>query len=60
MRSSKRYKALDETAVMGSVCRHEIPARFFNLFHGERSDYCFCDAVEIIIQIYIGYAMQYT
>ena len=37
MRSSKRYKALDETAVMGSVCRHEIPMRFFNLLHGERS-----------------------
>ncbi|XP_065899662.1 uncharacterized protein [Dysidea avara] len=35
LRSSKRYKALDETAVMGSICRHEVPLRFFNLFHGE-------------------------
>ncbi|XP_065893500.1 uncharacterized protein [Dysidea avara] len=36
LRSNKRFKALDETAVMGSVCRHEVPLRFFNLFHGER------------------------
>lgn len=36
LRSNKRYKALDETAVMGSICRHEIPLRFINLFHGER------------------------
>ncbi|XP_065906278.1 uncharacterized protein [Dysidea avara] len=39
LRSSKRYKALDETAVMGSICRHEVPLRFFNLFHGERISY---------------------
>lgn len=40
LRSSKRYKALDETAVMGSVCRHEVPLRFFNLLHGERLVAC--------------------
>ena len=36
LRSSTRYKALDETAIFGSACRHEFPALFFNLKHGER------------------------
>lgn len=36
LRSASRYHALDETALFGSVCRHEIPAIFFNLKHGER------------------------
>lgn len=36
LRSSKRYKALDETALFGVACRHEFPVAFVNLKHGER------------------------
>ena len=36
MRSKSRFAALDETAVFGSICRHEFPQRFLNLKHGER------------------------
>lgn len=36
LRSLKRYKALDETALFGVACRHEFPAAFVNLKHGER------------------------
>ena len=36
LRSSTRFRALDETAVFGSACRHEFPALFLNLKHGER------------------------
>lgn len=36
LRSSNRYKALDETAVFGCACRHEFPLMFINLKHGER------------------------
>ena len=37
LRSSNRYKALDETAVFGCACRHEFPLMFIDLKHGERS-----------------------
>ena len=33
LRSSKRYKALDETALFGVACRHEFPVAFVNLKH---------------------------
>lgn len=36
LRSRSRYAALDETAVFGSICRHEFPHRFLNMKHGER------------------------
>ena len=36
LRSSTRYRALEETAVFGSACRHEFPALFLNLKHGEK------------------------
>ena len=36
LRSNSRFRALDETALFGSACRHEFPAIFFNLKHGER------------------------
>ena len=36
LRSNTRYKVLDETGVMGIVCRHEFPYRLYNLRHGER------------------------
>lgn len=36
LRSSNRYKALDETALFGCACRHEFPLMFINLKHGER------------------------
>ena len=36
LRSKTRYKALDETGVIGIVCRHEFPYRLYNLRHGER------------------------
>ena len=36
LRSSNRYKALDETGVFGSACRHESPKLFLDMKHGER------------------------
>lgn len=36
MRSSTRFRALDETALYGVSCRHEFPTLFCNLIHGER------------------------
>lgn len=36
LRAKSRYRALDETAVIGSCCRHEFPRRFFSSNHGER------------------------
>ena len=36
LRSSTRYKSLDETAVFGCACRHEFPLMFIDLKHGER------------------------
>ncbi|XP_064384583.1 uncharacterized protein LOC135333546 isoform X3 [Halichondria panicea] len=39
LRSKSRYAALDETAVFGSICRHEFPQRFLNMKHGERLAY---------------------
>ena len=42
LRSSSRYSALDETGVMGAVCRHEIPVRFLSLRHGERYVFYLC------------------
>ena len=38
LRSKSRYAALDETAVFGSICKHEFPQRFINLKHGEQFD----------------------
>ena len=34
--SSTRYKSLDETGIIGAVCKHEFPQRFFSFRHGER------------------------
>ena len=31
LRSSTRYNALDETAVLGCACRHEFPLMFIDL-----------------------------
>ena len=36
LRSATRFRALDETALFGSACRHEFPAVFLNLKHEER------------------------
>ena len=36
LRSSRRYKALDETALFGCACPHEFPCLFINLRHGEK------------------------
>ena len=60
MRSNKRYKALDETAVMGSICRHEFPMRFINLLHGERfacMNQCCKLSPQTLDQHRIGYAV---
>ncbi|CAI8006843.1 hypothetical protein GBAR_LOCUS4927 [Geodia barretti] len=38
LRSSNRYKALDETALFGCACRHEFPLMFINLKHGEKGN----------------------
>lgn len=37
LRSKSRYKGLDETGVIGVVCRHEFPYRVLSMRHGERS-----------------------
>jgi hypothetical protein len=36
LRSRSRFHALDETAVLGAVCRHDFPIRMLNLKHGEK------------------------
>ena len=36
LRSSHRFRSLDETAILGTACRHEMPLLFVNLKHGER------------------------
>lgn len=36
LRSKSRYKALDETGVVGVVCRHEFPFKMLSMRHGER------------------------
>ena len=36
----KYTRQLMKPAVMGSICRHEIPLRFFNFCHGEGSANC--------------------
>ncbi|KAI8514450.1 hypothetical protein Bbelb_070410 [Branchiostoma belcheri] len=39
LRSKSQQKKLDVTGVFGSVCRHDIPLKFLNMFHGERFGY---------------------
>ncbi|XP_028417790.1 uncharacterized protein LOC114542444 isoform X2 [Dendronephthya gigantea] len=39
LRSASQFKALDETAVFGSACRHGFPKQFLSLKHGERIGY---------------------
>ena len=56
LRSANRYRALDETALFGSACRHEFPALFFNLKHGERYSLSMC-TVCIIIHNRLAYAV---
>lgn len=57
LRSWTRFKALDETGAMGTICRHETPISFFNLHHGERC----CDAISMHLshccrlQIIVGF-----
>ena len=51
LRSKTRYKALDETGVIGLVCRHEFPYRLYNLHHGERLMYI------IHVRVYIAIFM---
>ncbi|XP_064645782.1 uncharacterized protein LOC135499073 [Lineus longissimus] len=36
LRTNSPYEKLDETAVFGSACRHEVPVIMFSLKHGER------------------------
>ena len=36
LKSRSRDAALDETAVLGTVCRHNFPQRFISMKHGER------------------------
>ena len=57
LRSRTRFKALYETGVMGTICRHETPISFFNLHHGERC----CDGISMHhshccrLQIIVGF-----
>ena len=39
LRSRTRYAALDETGVVGVVCKHEIPQLMLSLKHWERHVY---------------------
>lgn len=39
LRSKVKNSKLSETAVFGSVCRHEFPQSIFSLRHGERLGY---------------------
>ncbi|XP_035688849.1 uncharacterized protein LOC118424401 [Branchiostoma floridae] len=39
LRSKAQHQKLDVTGVFGSVCRHNIPLKFLNMFHGERFGY---------------------
>ncbi|XP_019631852.1 PREDICTED: uncharacterized protein LOC109475592 [Branchiostoma belcheri] len=39
LRSKTQQQKLDITGVFGSVCRHNIPQKFLNMFHGERFGY---------------------
>ena len=39
--SKGRYKALDETALAGVVCRQQFLLKFFSLCHGERLEEVF-------------------
>ncbi|XP_066300410.1 uncharacterized protein [Branchiostoma lanceolatum] len=39
LRSKTQQQKLDVTGVFGSVCRHNIPQKFLNMFHGERFGY---------------------
>ena len=41
LRSKGRYKALNETALTGVVCRQEYPLKTFSLCHGERLEEAF-------------------
>ncbi len=36
LRSKSRYRSLDETGVIGIVCRHEFPHKMLSMRHGER------------------------
>ena len=36
LRSKTRYRGLDETGVIGVVCRHEFPYKLLSMHHGER------------------------
>ena len=47
LRSSNRYKALDETALFGCGRRHEFPLMFINLKHGERYYISTCSLISI-------------
>ena len=50
LRSKTRYAALDETAVMGCVCRHECPIPcFINLKHGERLCMVYTNIIMLLI-----------
>lgn len=35
LRSKIKSKKLDETALFGAACRHEVPLKFFSLKRGE-------------------------
>lgn len=54
LRSKTRYKALDETGVIGLVCRHEFPYRLYNLHHGERLVCICCMANFMTVHVSIG------
>ena len=51
LRSRTRYIALDETAIFGGMCRHDIPLCMLSLKHGERYNFNFlCTCINITMQ----------
>ncbi len=36
LRCRSRFHGLDETGVLGVICRHDFPLKMVNLKHGER------------------------
>jgi len=71
LQSATRFRALDETALFGSTCRHEFPAVFLNLKHGEkyiiphRISYAVCLIDDLIkrhehTEVYIMYNVACT
>ncbi len=59
LRSSSRYKALDETGLFGCACRHEFPVLFLDLKHGERYMYVDIKGNKITVFFPTNFSLAY-